>query len=50
MSDSPSPARTDGLLTTANSARPMMRAYLAVLVVEALVLLALWGFSRYFAR
>ena len=50
MSDLPSPARTDGLLTTAHSPRPMMRTYLAVLVVEALVLLALWGFSWHFVR
>ena len=50
MSDLPSPARTDGFLPTGNSPRPLTRTYLAVLVVEALVLLALWGFSWYFVR
>ena len=50
MSDFPSPTHTDGLPTAANSARPMTRTYMEVLVVEALVLLALWGFRWYFAN
>ena len=29
--------------------RDMTRTYIAVLVVEALVILALWAFGRYFA-
>ena len=43
-----SETRTTGTLGVDTSARPMIRTYVAVLLVEAVVLAALWGFSRYF--
>ena len=48
MSDSPSSVRARGAPTAANPTRPITPIYVAVLLVEAVVLAALWSFSRYF--
>lgn len=43
-----SETRPAGALGGDTAARPMTRTYVAVLLVEAVVLAALWGFSQYF--